>query len=89
MRSRLSTDTPFTCVPCEIEITGPPTFHVGLPFCCAGCAADGPCICSYDDALDDQQIRYCLDVETVVGGPERRDRAARRARTPSRAVLVG
>ena len=30
---RLSTAHPFTCVTCEVEIAGPPTFHVGLPFC--------------------------------------------------------
>lgn len=38
----------FTCVTCEMPIVGQPVFHVGLPFCCAGCAADGPCGCSYD-----------------------------------------
>ena len=48
------TDTPaFTCVTCEAP-TGPhPTFHVGLAFCCAGCVADGPCICSYDVDADE------------------------------------
>lgn len=45
---RLSTELPFTCVTCELEIAGTPVFHVGLPFCCAGCAASGPCTCSYD-----------------------------------------
>ncbi len=38
----------FTCVTCEMPIAAKPVFHVGLPFCCAGCAADGPCGCSYD-----------------------------------------
>jgi hypothetical protein len=47
--SRLFTEEPFTCVTCEFEILGHPVFHVGLPFCCAGCAADGPCMCSYDE----------------------------------------
>ena len=42
------TEPLFTCVTCEVEIVGRPTFYVGLPFCCAGCVADGPCICSYD-----------------------------------------
>ena len=61
---RPSTDLPFTCVTCEAEIVGPPTFHVGLPFCCAGCAADGPCICSYDTdaAAEVGEVRYCLDL---------------------------
>jgi hypothetical protein len=49
---RLSTELPFTCVTCEIEIAGTPVFHVGLPFCCAGCVANGPCICSYDEPTD-------------------------------------
>ena len=48
MARRLSTDLPFTCVTCEVEIAGSATFHVGLPFCCAGCVANGPCTCSYD-----------------------------------------
>ena len=48
MARRLSTEYPFTCVTCEVEIVGPATFYVGLPFCCSGCVADGPCNCSYD-----------------------------------------
>jgi hypothetical protein len=68
MRSRLSTDFPFTCVTCEIEIAGQPTFHVGLPFCCAGCVAGGPCTCSYDASPGDSRVRECLDVEVAVGG---------------------
>ena len=46
---RLSTELPFTCVTCEQEIRGRAVFHVGLPFCCAGCVANGPCLCSYDE----------------------------------------
>ena len=38
----------FTCATCDVTIAGRPTFHLGLAFCCAGCAADGPCMCSYD-----------------------------------------
>jgi hypothetical protein len=63
---RLSTDLPFTCVTCEVEIVGAPTFHVGLPFCCAGCVAGGPCMCSYDAVADapaeTQPVRFCLDL---------------------------
>jgi len=39
----------YKCVTCEIEIEGKPEFHLGLAFCCAGCAISGPCTCSYDD----------------------------------------
>ena len=48
----LSTQLPFTCVTCEVEINGTPEFYVGLPFCCAGCVVGGPCICSYDDVAE-------------------------------------
>jgi hypothetical protein len=43
-----TTDRLFTCVSCEGQIVGNVEFHVGLPFCCAGCVAGGPCTCSYD-----------------------------------------
>ena len=45
-----ATDRSFTCVSCEGRILGSVEIHVGLPFCCAGCVAGGPCICSYDPA---------------------------------------
>ena len=38
----------FVCATCEADAGARPTFHLGLAFCCAGCAADGPCTCSYD-----------------------------------------
>jgi hypothetical protein len=54
---RLSTEYPFTCVTCEAEIARTAVFHLGLPFCCSGCAADGPCNCSYDEeALDHDPV---------------------------------
>lgn len=43
----------FTCATCEATVTARPTFHLGLAFCCAGCAADGPCMCSYDHEVPD------------------------------------
>src|SRR3954447_25497953 len=48
---RLSTEYPFTCATCEVEIVGNAVFHVGLPFCCSGCVAGGPCTCSYDQEV--------------------------------------
>ncbi len=38
----------FTCATCDAPVTTGAVFHLGLAFCCAGCAADGPCMCSYD-----------------------------------------
>ncbi len=68
---RLSTTKPYTCVTCEVEIVGPATFHVGLPFCCSGCVAGGPCTCSYDIAPERPQeeggVRHRLDVAVAVG----------------------
>ena len=64
---KLSVDLPFTCVTCEAEIRGRPVFHVGLPFCCAGCVAGGPCTCSYDDDSSWREaVRHCLDVADPV-----------------------
>jgi hypothetical protein len=54
------TDPGFHCASCEARITTAPVIHLGLAFCCAGCAADGPCICSYDaepaDSGDDALV---------------------------------
>ena len=68
MGNRLSTTKPYTCVTCEIEIAGPATFHVGLPFCCSGCVANGPCTCSYDRPADDAAVRHCHDLEGILDG---------------------
>lgn len=44
----MPTEPTFTCATCDVEIRHHPVFHLGLAFCCAGCAADGPCMCTYD-----------------------------------------
>ncbi len=41
-----------TCPTCDATVTDRPVFFLGLAFCCAGCAADGPCMCSYDPPED-------------------------------------
>jgi hypothetical protein len=70
MTRRLSTIKPFSCVTCRIEISGRPTFHLGMPFCCAGCVAGGPCTCSYDEDLPaDGQVRHCLDIVAALSWP--------------------
>jgi hypothetical protein len=52
---RLSTQYRVTCVTCEVEIVGNAVFHAGLPFCCSGCVAGGPCNCSYDEEVTDHE----------------------------------
>jgi hypothetical protein len=56
-----TTGYPFACVSCEIDIVGKAVFHVGLPFCCAGCVAGGPCNCSYDEELADAEQANTAD----------------------------
>lgn len=63
---RLSTTQPFTCVTCELVIGGPAVLHVGLPFCCAGCVAGGPCVCSYD-AADEIPLEASVPAPVLVG----------------------
>ena len=62
---RLSTEYPYTCVTCEAEIRGRAIFHLGLPFCCSGCAADGPCNCSYDEETPEPADR--IEVRAPAG----------------------
>jgi len=79
MASRPIPITPFICVTCEAEVRGPVTFHVGLPFCCAGCVAGGPCLCSYDlEPAADPAIEPAVDdpVEPVLQ-PVRADTSTR------------
>lgn len=35
------------CANCDIEILWPPVVVGGKTYCCAGCAAGGPCSCDY------------------------------------------
>lgn len=72
-----------TCATCEMPVQGPVTRHDGEAFCCAGCAAGGPCVCSYDGA-DRPTVRTCLDIEGALGSPftAPRRRPARRRQHP-------
>ena len=52
----------FKCVTCEMEIEGKPVFYLGLAFCCPGCAASGPCTCSYDDRPSEAAIKAAKEL---------------------------
>jgi hypothetical protein len=57
---------PFTCASCEARIQGSAVFYAGIPFCCAGCVAGGPCMCSYDvEVTDDDRRRAPEAAEEV------------------------
>ncbi|HEY7414447.1 MAG TPA: hypothetical protein VH593_04590 [Ktedonobacteraceae bacterium] len=42
-----ATPSPLHCASCDIEILWPPVIAQGRTYCCAGCAAGGPCSCDY------------------------------------------
>ena len=39
------------CANCDIEILWSPVVVHGVTYCCAGCAAGGPCSCDYSQYL--------------------------------------
>ena len=44
---RCSTQVPWRCANCDIDILWPPVVVDGKTYCCTGCAAGGPCSCDY------------------------------------------
>ena len=40
-----------SCVGCEMTLDRPGVVYAGLTYCCDGCAAGGPCVCTYDDRV--------------------------------------
>jgi hypothetical protein len=49
---------PGRCASCEGEVTGRPVYDRGLEYCCAGCAAGGPCICNYEADLAEDGVDH-------------------------------
>jgi len=69
----MPTQPAFTCATCDDQIAHHPVFHLGLAFCCAGCAADGPCMCSYDvgaEAVPEVRAIAAVPVAAAVRIPE-------------------
>lgn len=66
----MPTEYTFTCATCDHPIADRPVFHIGLTFCCAGCAADGPCMCSYDASeVDPPAFALADEAEEVLVEP--------------------
>ncbi len=40
-----------TCESCDITLAGEPLRLEGKFYCCAGCSAGGPCVCTYEHDL--------------------------------------
>jgi len=55
------------CANCDIDILWPPTVAQGKTYCCAGCAAGGPCSCDYS------QYRSVTISGVVHYGPDTRN----------------
>ena len=64
----------FTCATCATEITGTAVFHLGLAFCCASCAAAGPCVCSADRPTPDPGVAAPDVADGIRAGRVRADR---------------
>ena len=73
----------FTCASCDATVVDSLVFHLGLAFCCAGCAADGPCMCSYDAPGAEHAS---ADGTLVVVGDVERDREDAAASIPAAVV---
>ncbi len=73
-RTEMPTQPTFTCATCDDAIAGRPTFHLGLAFCCAGCAADGPCMCTYDheELHDSPSAAVVVDFELLAVADDER-----------------
>jgi transcription elongation factor GreA len=53
------------CPTCELEFAWPPVERARRAYCCDGCAAGGPCCCSYDDS---PQLEVTMNAQSPTGG---------------------
>lgn len=58
------------CSNCEEPIAGAPVYFDGEAYCCAGCVAGGPCVCTYELPADKP-----VDALLAVGAPALTTRA--------------
>jgi hypothetical protein len=54
------------CASCDGRITDRPVYRMDGAYCCTGCAAGGPCVCSYeadlaDDGVDGLGLPFLVD----------------------------
>ncbi|NJD28997.1 MAG: hypothetical protein FIA92_11945 [Chloroflexi bacterium] len=46
------------CASCEAFISGRPVYRMDEAYCCIGCAAGGPCICTYEADMADDGVDH-------------------------------
>ena len=52
----MSIASPISCATCELGIRWQPVTRGQDRFCCDGCAAGGPCTCTYDEITDSETV---------------------------------
>lgn len=57
------------CETCELEVPWPALEHDGRFYCCWGCAAGGPCYCSYDLPPQPPRLEELEDFVTALSTP--------------------
>ena len=80
------------CENCEEPLTGPPHYHDGRVYCCPGCAAGGPCTCTYQQTaappteLFDEPAGPQEQTPSIeAAGPPAQSQAPPEAQTPAEA----
>jgi hypothetical protein len=62
------------CASCEGAIVARPVYRMDEAYCCVGCAAGGPCVCSYEaDLADDgvDNLGLLAPMAILAAGPDR------------------
>lgn len=68
--------SPMRCATCEIEILWPPITAQGKTYCCAGCAAGGPCSCDYSQYRSTTISGVVHYDGLVEAGPDRQEQSS-------------
>jgi hypothetical protein len=63
------------CAACDGSITGRPVYRMDEAYCCSGCAAGGPCVCTYeadlaDDGVERLGLPFAVDRPGIDARPE-------------------
>jgi transcription elongation factor GreA len=70
VRERLQGQSVVVCATCEVEVAWAPVWRNGQAYCCQGCAAGGPCCCSYDESSS--EVAMQIERLTVASAPPER-----------------
>ena len=62
------------CASCDHPFSDRPVYRMDEAYCCTGCAAGGPCICTYEadlaeDGVDHLGLPFPAEVSAPVAAP--------------------